>query len=533
MRKNTNIFMLLVAILAFLPVLAADFIVDNFVNVRERIQTQRSLNAITGETQAGVYDAIETIGNLLASSPSLCTPTFAENLRQLMLRSAYLRQMVVENVSGVQYCEAFGGSFEYTQLTGSISIPGRPETITAVSIPDIELPLLKVTRIIDANRTISAFINISNSLAAGRRPVELASASMLNLSFVDGTQLITLGDADAKQLSGDPRAYMFAHALAGDIPVRAETAIPVSVLRAGYADLYVLFTLIASLMSASFLILALHYVRKSGGTSLNLEKAIVNGEIRPWYQPVIDVETGRVVGCEMLARWIKPNGEVISPGVFIDYAEVTGLAIPMTISLMERMRDDLSVLAAGNPDMKFSLNLFEGHFRTSTIVEDVEAIFGGSSFAYKQLVFEITERQPLHDDLAAKTVINGLHALGAKLALDDVGTGHSNLAYIQTLGVDILKIDGVFVQMIKGDTTVAPVLDALIQMSMHMNAEVVAEGVETVEQARYLLAHGVRQVQGYLFARPMQADKFIELVQTLNGHRTDTQKSHLPKSMAA
>lgn len=533
MRRNTNIFMLIVAILAFVPVLAADFIVDNFVRVRESILVQRSISAVTAETQAGVYDAIASIDSLMAASPSLCTPTFAENLRQLMMRSQYLRQLVVENANGIRYCEALGGKFSYAKLTDSLSIPGRPETISAVTLPDIDVPLLKVTRIVDANRTISAFVNISNGLAAGRRPVELVEADMLRLTFVDGTPLFAQGNIDPDQLTARRQDYMFANALAGDVPVRAEVAIRFDALRAEYSDLYVLFTLVASMMSAAFLILALQYVRKSGGTSLNLERAIVNGEIQPWYQPVIDLETGRVVGCEMLARWIKPNGDVISPGVFIEYAEVTGLAIPMTISLMERMRDDLAPLAEADPSLKFSLNLFEGHFRTSTIVEDVEAVFGGSAIAFKQLVFEITERHPLNDDLSAMTVINGLHALGSKLALDDVGTGHSNLAYIQTLGADVLKIDGIFVQMIKPETTSAPVLDALIIMAQHMKAEIVAEGVETIEQAKYLHAHGVRQVQGYLFAKPLTSEKFHEMVQTLNGQKTQERKTNLPESVAA
>lgn len=533
LRKNSNILMLLVAILAFVPVLAADFIVDNFVRVRESIQLQRAISSIAAETQAGVYDAIEVTGDLLASSPSFCTPTFAENLRNLMMRSQHLRQMVVENANGVQYCEALGGKFEYARLSETLSIPGRPETITAVSLEGLDVPLLKVTRTIDANRSVSAFVNISNSLAAGHRPVEFAHAEMLRLSFVDGTDLLVRGDATPEQVAAQPGNYMFVTALAGDVPVRAAAAVRFSALRAEYSDLYVLFTFVASLMSAAFLILALQYVRKTGGASLNLERAIVNGEIQPWYQPVIDLETGRLVGCEMLARWIKPNGEVISPGVFIDYAEVTGLAIPMTISLMQRMRDDLSPIAKVHGDLKFSLNLFEGHFRSSTIVEDVEAVFGGSSIAYKQLVFEITERHPLNNDVTAQTVINGLHALGSKLALDDVGTGHSNLAYIQTLGVDVLKIDGIFVQMIKEDTTKAPVLDALINMAKHMNAEIVAEGVETIEQAKYLREQGVRQVQGYLFAKPLPFEKFSEMVFALNGQAPVPTKSNLPEDVAA
>jgi EAL domain-containing protein (putative c-di-GMP-specific phosphodiesterase class I) len=167
--------------------------------------------------------------------------------------------------------------------------------------------------------------------------------------------------------------------------------------------------------------------------------------------------------------------------------------------------------------MKVSVNLFEGHFRDSTIVEDVQAIFGGSSISFRQLVFEITERFPLGNSAAAKAVIAGFHALGVRLAMDDVGTGHSNLAYMQTLGVDVIKIDRVFVDMIKSDTQTVPVLDGLISMCRDLGTEIVAEGVETEAQALYLRSRGVVMAQGFLFAPALKAAAFRELARALNG----------------
>jgi len=213
---------------------------------------------------------------------------------------------------------------------------------------------------------------------------------------------------------------------------------------------------------------------------------------------------------------VKPNGDTISPGVFIEYAEATGLAIPMTISLMETVRGDLEELSSANPGLKISINLFEGHFRDGTIIDDVQAIFTDCDISLRQLVFEITERHPLGDDQQAIRVINGLHALGCKLAMDDVGTGHSNLAYIQTLGVDIIKIDRVFVDSITSEQTSAPVLDSLITMAQELGAGIVAEGVETEVQALYLRARGVKDVQGFLFAPALRAAKYVEMVRTLN-----------------
>ena len=115
------------------------------------------------------------------------------------------------------------------------------------------------------------------------------------------------------------------------------------------------------------------------------------------------------------------------------------------------------------PDIKVSINLFEGHFRDGNVVEDVQAIFGDSSISFRQLVFEITERQPLEQLQAGERGHRrAACARLSRLAMDDAGTGHSNLAYMQTLGVDVIKIDRVFVDMIKPGTTQVPVLDGLI-----------------------------------------------------------------------
>src|SRR5690606_6678227 len=160
------------------------------------------------------------------------------------------------------------------------------------------------------------------------------------------------------------------------------------------------------------------------------------------------------------------------------------------------------------PELKISINLFEGHFRDGNIVEDVQAIFGGSPISFRQLVFEITERRPLQNTEQTTSVIAGLHALGARLAMDDAGTGHSHLAYLQTLGVDVIKIDQVFVGMIRSGVTQVPVLDGLIAMARDLGTEIVAEGVETEDQALYLRARGVVMAQGYLFAPAIRVGPF-------------------------
>src|SRR5690606_28766806 len=124
-------------------------------------------------------------------------------------------------------------------------------------------------------------------------------------------------------------------------------------------------------MSAGFLILSLQYVRRSQLPAFDLERAISAGELIAYYQPVINLRTGALAGCEVLCRWEKRSGEVVPPSAFIDYAEITGLAVPMTVSLMQQVRAHLSDLCRDMPDLKISINLFDGHFRDGAIIDDV------------------------------------------------------------------------------------------------------------------------------------------------------------------
>lgn len=528
--KYSHILTLVGALLAFIPIAAVDYVLDSYVRVQEKANTQHSVGTMASQIDVGVNDAIAGLRRVLAASPSLCTPTFIANVQREIESSINLKQVLVENADGVQYCDAFGRNVAYSPLSESLPVPGRTETITVVQLGDMVMPALKITQAFGETRRVSAFVPLMSQTAEGLS-LGLPAGAMMRVLLANGTAVLTLGDAGGFDRRESSTEFVYAQSFAGGLPFKVEYAIPFAMARAGYADLDFGFTIIACLMSAAFLILALNYVRRSRVPAFDLERAIARGEIKPYYQPVINLRTGALIGCEVLCRWEKKNGQVVPPGAFIDYAEVTGLAIPMTLSLMQQVKFDLSELSQMMPDMKISINLFEGHFRDDSIVEDVQAIFGNSPISFRQLVFEITERHPLANSAVAHTVIAGLHALGSRLALDDAGTGHSNLAYLGTLGCDIIKIDRVFVDMVKPGTTQVPVLDGLIAMATDLDCEIVAEGVETEEQALYLRARGVVQAQGYIFAPALRIGAFRELATAL--HATQTPRSRIESIVAS
>lgn len=515
--RYSHIVTLIAAILAFAPVMGVDYLLDNYVRTREQAQLISSLEAVTDRIQAGVSEAIGSLDTILADSPSLCTPTFLANVRGQLETSLYLKQVVVEGPSGELYCDAYPSTASFSPLSRSIAIPGRTETLGVGLLGELSVPVVKLSQAFGA-RTASAYVPIV-STGASAILTRFKPTTMVRISLTDGTPVLIAGDP-APYDNRQATEYLVANEFAGELPIRAEAAVPFAMVRADYADLDITLTIIACIMSGAFLVLALQYVRRSTLPAFDLERAIAAGELKPYYQPVINLRTGALAGCEVLCRWEKRNGEVVMPSQFIEYAEITGLAIPMTHSLMQQVRTDLGDLCSENPDIKISINLFEGHFRDTSIVDDVQAIFGGSRVAFRQLVFEITERRPIANSAAAHSVIAGFHALGVRLAMDDVGTGHSNLAYMQTLGVDVVKIDRIFVDMIRPETHTVPVLDGLIAMCRDLGTEIVAEGVETEAQALYLRAHGVVMAQGFLFAPALKVGAFRQLARALNGTGT-------------
>jgi len=510
--RLSQIFLLMGVIIAFAPIFAVDFILDN--NLRNQF-TQRyneSVSSISEQNQNAVFSAIDSLNSILLASPSLCTPTFVTNAQKQLQLNSSLSQIVVENSDGVQYCDSYNDVVKYSFLSEKLPIAGTKEILAIVQIADFSTPSIKVTKFIGSNRSISAFVHIQANMA-GVIPNYLLKNTSMKISLTNGTLIIAKGKHFPSE---NTKQMIFSSIITNNLPISVELAVPFDDIKIAYKQMNVAVTIVVALLGIIIFLFILKSFRNAKMPAIDLEKALELGEFVPYYQPILNINTGKLIGCEVLMRWIKPNGEVVAPGMFIDYAESSGIAFPMTISLMKQVVKDLSKLCIDQPELKIEINLFEGHFRDTVIVEDIKTIFGNSDIKYSQLVFEITERRPLKNKLAVDSVIGGLQALGCKIAMDDAGTGHSNLAYMQTLGVDIIKIDRVFVDMIRPDSTNVPILDGLVSIAKDIGAEIVAEGVETQEQVRYLRQIGVVEVQGFLFSPAINPTDYIKLAKELN-----------------
>ena len=261
--------------------------------------------------------------------------------------------------------------------------------------------------------------------------------------------------------------------------------------------------------------------------------SIRNSEFIPYYQPVVDIVTGELQGCEMLMRWQLPNGKIVSPGQFMTYAETSGHIFEMTRSIMRQSIDDLGELYSRHPELKLSINLFAGHFNDRSIVDDLLDIYDGSSIALNQVVMEVTERQPLEDIDLARKIIAELQAHGIRVALDDVGTGHGGLDYLQKLGMDIVKIDKMFIDPLGSEENAFRLVDAIAELADTMNMGIIAEGVEKYEQIMLLRELGVSSAQGFIFSRPLPARKYLEFAEDIFTDRRNPVKVLEEKKQAS
>jgi diguanylate cyclase (GGDEF)-like protein len=239
-----------------------------------------------------------------------------------------------------------------------------------------------------------------------------------------------------------------------------------------------------------------------------LRRAIEQGELRVYYQPIIDLASGTAVGCEALLRWQDPEQGLIKPGQFIAIAEETGLIVPIDAWVLEEACRQVRQWDEHCPDappMVVSVNLSARRFAQADLVEQVAGVLARTGLPAHRLVLEITETVFMADTRAAVAIVEELHNLGVRFALDDFGTGYSSLSYLRTLPVEILKVDRSFVQELGTESSAQVIVEAVATMAHALGMVVTAEGIETAAHLSNVRAAGSDYGQGYRFARPMPA----------------------------
>ena len=240
-----------------------------------------------------------------------------------------------------------------------------------------------------------------------------------------------------------------------------------------------------------------------------LRRAIEKNEIWLAYQPQVEIDSGRLIGVEALVRWNSAELGPVGPDRFIPLAEDIGFINQLGGWVLEKAcRQMVEWDRAGLSVPKIAVNLSARQFDRGGIAGQVEKVLRETGLPPQRLQLEVTESVIMNTGDAMQ-YINDLHAIGVGLAIDDFGTGYSSLAYLKRLPVQTLKIDRSFIKDISTDPNDEAIAIAIIQLGKSMNLAVIAEGVETVEQAAFLLRHGCRRAQGYLYARPLPPEQLF------------------------
>jgi EAL domain-containing protein (putative c-di-GMP-specific phosphodiesterase class I) len=230
------------------------------------------------------------------------------------------------------------------------------------------------------------------------------------------------------------------------------------------------------------------------------------------YQPKVDVANGRVVGAEALMRWQR-DGELVPPSEFISVAEESGLIVTITEwALAEVCRQMAAWDAQGLPPVPVSVNISSRHVQRANVMVPVERELAAWGLPAERLELELTETVLMQNIDAGLPLLRALKDLGVSVSIDDFGTGYSSLSYLKRLPIDTLKIDRSFVRELGASADGEAIVAAIIAMSRSLKLRVVAEGVETDAQMRWLHAQGCDLMQGYLFARPVPAEQFAALL---------------------
>lgn len=493
----------------------------------EAAETQRVAswaNAVLDRAEAGAIEVGTAVRELSAAhATDPCSPASIGLMRRHALGSQYLKAL--GHVVGTRLvCSSLGGGDEVLELG-----PVEPEWMSpggARLRPNVRFPFDEDDDYLVVEEegfvaVVARDLPIDGALRHGGTEDE-QDASLAIFSTFNGQLLESRGNvnltwlAASNGLPGERSTVTFiedGHVVAVAVShsryLGAMAALPVRHI-AAHARSTALVLLPAGALAGLLLAAVMfRWRRQQTAMPAILRLALKRREFSLMYQPVVDLQTGRWTGAEALLRWRRPDGEMVPPDLFIPAAENTGMIRELTSRVFELAARDLANVARRAPDLHFALNLSAHDLQTpGSTLAAMHRLAARTGLAPGNFTVEITERGLLQS-AETRPVLDELRAAGFAVAIDDFGTGYSNLAHLANFKLDYLKIDKLFVDTMRGDTATSSVVPHIVEMARTLDLKVIAEGVETEEQAQYLRELGVHYAQGWLFGKPMKARELL------------------------
>lgn len=478
-------------------------------------QTTRQLSELSKvalrRSEAAIDSAGAILNRLIAKGPMDCSALALQALRLSVYQGTIVKDIRTVDRHGSVLCAAYPETLEFDN--------GWARQEEMFKSTDGELRLFRVEQFTGAAFAVMRDIDASTSLAAILRidgnlldvmPVGLRGESDVTLTLPDGEQVAGYHPGAAARPSAQSVAFT---TVSDRYPLQATIHVRPHGLSARQETAYLLTMLAAGMLGGLFGLLLASYLNRPVDPVAELDRGLAAHEFKPYLQPTFRLKTGDIVGCEILARWERADGRVIQPMSFIPLAENTGRIEKLTWQILKAALRELQPEMKQDKLFKMSVNITPRHLLGDGFIEELRKVVASSSVSTRQVVLEVTEREELADLTKATTVVKELSELGFRIALDDVGIGHSGLSTIQRLGARILKIDKFFVDAITRDQSAVVVVQMLVALARELDMSVVAEGIEHQEQVDALIACGVEEGQGYLVAPPLSLDRFKQFLE--------------------
>ena len=502
-------------LLAGTPLLVLDLWLDGLIERQGQAEITTAARRAVALANSRLQLVIEALDNLATQGVNSCRPDAIDAMRQAAFNAMPIKEVAIVGPDGQTQCTHLNLPLGQRNLTASMPLVGADGyTVDIVQIVQIVQNGQQMVRL---RRKAGAGPNEIAALVPAQLFLPQVSmegnpfSAYARIATRDGTVIAVTGErpngADASFAVKVPSEKF---------GFEVEIVAPRGMLPAEHAGLKWLGLFSAGIIAIILAFVVLTIRRTPGNPVADIERALAAGEFVPYYQPIVDIRSGQLRGAEVLVRWRKEDGSLVLPGAFIPLAESSGLIREMTRDLMRRVCVEAGSVIGSRPALKISFNFAGQLFGDESIVKDVRKIFSGSPIKLSQVVLELTEREPIENFTETRQVIAALQGLGVRIAIDDVGTGHSELSYMLKLGVDIIKIDKMFVDAIGTDRNSTTVVETLVDLAHNMRMDVVAEGVENFEQVVHLRELGIRSAQGYVFAPPLPGSAFLQLVEAID-----------------
>jgi sensor c-di-GMP phosphodiesterase-like protein len=472
-------------------------------------------NGSIGITELIIDEAVARLKELADRGVDACRAADLEALRKTVFASGPIKELSVIGPNGQTLCTDTGSLFLSRDILATAATANPDIVLDVVRIAERDERMLRVRRLAASGKPSLAALLWTHQLLPRIAPEGSRFTGYARMTLADGT-LVGVSGTDLPE-----NALRDDHIVSRMKSERYGPIATVVMLRNGvianYDDLRRIGMVVTGLLAFIILVCALIVPwRQRSNPLTEIQDALAAGEFIPYYQPIVDITSGKLLGAEVLVRWRKPDGTIVSPGSFIPLVERNGLVLDLTRSLMRQVCKEAGPALGLRPQTYIAFNIAPNHFNDAVILNDVGSIFEGSPIRLSQVVLELTERCDIDDLDATSRIIAALQGLGCKVALDDIGTGRNGLSYILKLGVDIIKIDKLFIDTVETEGNSQAIVGTLIDLARTLRMRVIAEGVEHFGQVEYLRAHGVTAVQGYIFAPPLPGSAFLQLIDSLD-----------------